>query len=563
MGRSSTSRRASMVAWSLVSALVALIFVLGACGPDPSQSQAQQNRAQLDNELGVARQMGIPDDMLSPVVSREQSLSAGQGGWGYDYHAAASQYAQLYSQLQDIERNAGDVLKQRASQQVDAFSALVIQRKAQGFSEASAYQTRVAQAQRDLASARTPADFARINTFAQGQVQSLVALWPVYQQLQDFQGAYKTLQHAGLTVDWAVAAYQQDLALVRAAVSPQRYTRLGQVVQGQIALLAADRAQAFPYVGGALLSQFQGQIDLLASFGEPTAQFQREHDAVTQQLATAHSPADYLTLIGAINHARAQLSLPLARGQARHDITTLQALVKQVQAKNPLLVYEYANGSRGEGDVEGWFTQAPLRIYWNATCEWDVVCRYNIVDQQAVQMATNLRAMVDNLSDPTPANQPHQTDFVLMRQYGIEDGQVTIVSLREQTLRAYDHGTLVFWTYITTGRYERPSPPGVQYTMWKATHIEFLPTEPIGSPIRGNKTPINYAVNYDSPFWYQFRGFFLHDAWWRLKFGPGSNLPHWDPATFNGGSHGCINLPLDKMVTYFAWVQVGTPVILY
>jgi hypothetical protein len=122
---------------------------------------------------------------------------------------------------------------------------------------------------------------------------------------------------------------------------------------------------------------------------------------------------------------------------------------------------------------------------------------------------------------------------------------------------------MVWWTYVTTGRFERASPPGVQYTQYKQAPIEFLPTEPVGSPIRGFPTHINYGVNYNSPLWYQFSGFFLHDAWWRIGFGPGSNLPHWDPAAFNGGSHGCVNLPLQNMAWYYSWVQSGTPVVLY
>ncbi len=58
-------------------------------------------------------------------------------------------------------------------------------------------------------------------------------------------------------------------------------------------------------------------------------------------------------------------------------------------------------------------------------------------------------------------------------------------------------------------------------------------------------------------------GFFLHDAWWRYKFGPGSNLPHWDPLAFSGGSHGCVNFPEDNMAYVYYHVADGEPIILY
>ncbi len=198
----------------------------------------------------------------------------------------------------------------------------------------------------------------------------------------------------------------------------------------------------------------------------------------------------------------------------------LDALVKQTSAKNSLLDYEYADSSTGIGDVALWFQQAPQQNYENPTCGWDVVCRYGQVDAEAVQMLTNLQAMLVNLNDKTPASQPHQTDLQLMQDYGFMSGLVTVVSLREQVARAYQDGQLVYWSLVTTGRPELPTPPGVLYAVSKQPHIIFQPLGPIG-PANGYPTPINYAVNSTSPYWHQFQGYYLHDAWWRLQFGPG------------------------------------------
>jgi len=172
-------------------------------------------------------------------------------------------------------------------------------------------------------------------------------------------------------------------------------------------------------------------------------------------------------------------------------------------------------------------------------------------------LITNLRALHDDSTDTTPPWQAHQTDLGLMRQYQILSGKVVMVSLIEQTARFYENGVLVYWSYVTTGRQDLPTPPGLHYAMERDAHIEFRSSAPKGSPDWYAPTPINYAVLFAN------YGFFLHDAWWRYQFGPGSNLPHWDPLAFNGGSHGCVNFPEDNMLWVYNWTDVGTPVVVY
>jgi hypothetical protein len=482
-------------------------------------------------------------------VSQENKVAAGDGGWGYSYQNAATNYSLLYTQLMGVEQQSVDTLQHQAMTNVNAFSQALDQRKAQGFVEANDYQVRLSKAFQDLANAKTSGDYARVADFAGAQAQALEAMGPAYQKLQEFQGAFKALEQLNIDVGWAPAAYQQDLTVFRAAASPDRYTRLAQVIDGQIMQLVADRVEALPYVGTAMLTQFQSQVDLLKGWGEQTAAFQQERDQDATELAAAHTVADYLTLAQVINKQTQQMTLPLARGEARSYMTQLQTLVDKYSAENPLEAYEYANPDRGIGDAQAQFQ--------SAASSSDPVSAYDEARDRLKELVLGIEAMHENLSDPTPAWQPHQTDLQLLSALGILDGQVTVVSLREQTARMYVNGKMVYWSYVTTGRFERPSPPGLHYAYWKAAHIEFQPTEPIGSPIRGYPTPINYAVYYAD------YGYFLHDAWWRIGFGPGTNLPHWDPAAFNGGSHGCINFPLQNMAWYFNWVKVGSPVLVY
>jgi lipoprotein-anchoring transpeptidase ErfK/SrfK len=80
---------------------------------------------------------------------------------------------------------------------------------------------------------------------------------------------------------------------------------------------------------------------------------------------------------------------------------------------------------------------------------------------------------------------------------------------------------------------------------------------PKGSQYYYNPTHINYGMVYSD------YGYIVHDAWWRSWFGKYSNLPHYDPISFNNGSHGCVNVPLSDMAWLFQWASYGTPVLVY
>jgi len=55
----------------------------------------------------------------------------------------------------------------------------------------------------------------------------------------------------------------------------------------------------------------------------------------------------------------------------------------------------------------------------------------------------------------------------------------------------------------------------------------------------------------------------IHDAYWRSRYGPGTNGPHYDPTGEDTGTHGCVNVPYQNMVWLWNWTPTGTPVIVY
>jgi L,D-transpeptidase catalytic domain len=527
-------------------AFLVATMVLSACAPDAHEAGANSAKAKLDSEIHHAKSdLGIPDYMLKPIETQEQSIANGSNGFNYNWQNAQQNYTLLYSQLTGIEQTAGDTLKAQVEKDIDAFTTALNQRRAQNFSEIGAYQTRLDTAIQSFQTAKTPGDYAHLDDFVKGQTAALQAMWPAYQKLQDFKTTLRTMRSAGLGSSMGEVEYTQDVAAFTNASSADRYTKLVGVIDGQIMQLMADETEAMPYIGSSMLDAFQARIDLLKQYGESYKPFQQQHDQDAQALSSAQSLADYLTLAQVINKQTAAMQLPLVRGKTRYDLRVLQNLTNTAQAANPLNAYEYASGDEGIGIVQQEVQQAAT--------ESD----FEQADADTTVLITNLRALMDNLHDTTPAWEAHQTDLQLMQVYGIMSGRVVIVSLREQTARFYENGKLVYWSYVTTGRPEKPSPPGLHYAMEKLYHTEFKSGDPVGSALWYAPTPINYAILYAN------YGFFLHDAWWRYKFGPGSNLPHWDPLAFDGGSHGCVNFPEDNMAWTYNWVPIGAPIVVY
>jgi L,D-transpeptidase-like protein len=162
------------------------------------------------------------------------------------------------------------------------------------------------------------------------------------------------------------------------------------------------------------------------------------------------------------------------------------------------------------------------------------------------------------------------------------DGHVILVSLSRQTLYAYENGVFVFSALVETGRPALPTPTGVYHVFLKAcSDLRWVsnsaPTSmhnvnctehngdgyqevftspwPEGSPYWYAPTHINYALKFRAD------GFYLHDAWWHQKFGPGGNVPHQLPdGSWETGSHGCVGMTTASAQRLYAWAPVGTTV---
>ncbi|HEY2594600.1 MAG TPA: L,D-transpeptidase, partial [Chloroflexota bacterium] len=323
-------------------------------------------------------------------------------------------------------------------------------------------------------------------------------------------------------------------------------------------------------------------------------------------LDAAQTASDLSALEKTVAQQEQALAFPLLKVKTFYDInTTLLSLVNEGQStttdvtfagtlyKTPN-AYEYADGAVGldqrehKSDTTA-IQDAQVRldqtVYLEAHPEAngyasDAQTNYQAVDDEAQMFIHNLSAMITNLAQMPKDNNArqawsmtsHATDVSLVDYYGLQNTRVIVVSLREQKARLYENGKMVVGSDgqpyafdVTSGSPDKPSVPGVHCALPPlkgppAGDIYKSP-DPPGSPLYYAPTPVHYSFSYS------LYGYYMHDGWWRdaTEMGYLTNLPHYDPEAFNGGSHGCVNFHYANgdMGKVYAFSNPGIPIIVY
>ncbi len=319
----------------------------------------------------------------------------------------------------------------------------------------------------------------------------------------------------------------------------------------------ATIASATKNQGEAQLLTFQQWISLMQGYNGNTTIYQQQLTSDQQALNTAKTESAYQSALSKLNAHVDAIKIPAMKT----EIKSLQNQLQQGQASwgqqhqyhddynntNYPLGFEY-----GPNGIGGWVQQ-----------EFDsaqTLADYQQTVEDLNMYLTNFQAMTTNAEDKTPYDQVHQTDLQLLQHYGYMNKKVVVVSLYEQAMRVYQNGKLVKAFLVTTGRPERPSPPGTWWVEGKQSPTVFKASVPQSSPYWYPDTPIHYAMQYHSD------GYFLHDSWWRSDYGPGTNFPHQDSSgdSFSSyGSHGCVNIEENNAAWLYNFVSLYTPVLVY
>ncbi|HEY0754685.1 MAG TPA: L,D-transpeptidase [Ktedonobacteraceae bacterium] len=544
-------------------------FLLSACGGSPQiQQQSSQTKQRLDSDLGQARSIGVPATLLTPIIQQEQRLTGTHSPLGLFgdqsadtyYQNLIQRYAQLDAQVTGLETQETQQSDYQASQDLQTMSNALSERKGQNLTQTQPFAAQLIGYQQDLAKAQYPKDFLKISANALASTQALHLMGPANDAVQAFQKVIKQLQTSNIDVTAFNLELQSDRQSFNSARTPTDFTKLISLVNTQINETTTVSTVAIPYVGQAKLNQFSADIQLIKQYnGTNVSKYQQRLQADQQALTNAKTISDFLHISAQIDADIASIQVPLTEAQANY-------LLKQYHQEVTSWGYahEYHNKYNGQNytqdyeyDVQGIGSDADVAVQYAQTID-DYKSAIDLINNDML----HLQMMEQDYTDTTAYNKAHQTDLNLISHYGLTNAkEVFVVSLIKQSMRYYVNGKLVRAFYITSGQFDKPSLPGYWQIFDREAPTKFKSSEPKGSAFWYPDTKINFAMEYHSG------GYFFHDSWWRVNYGPGNNYPHYDTGgdeSFAGnGSHGCINMAENDIAWLYPNSTYDAQVIIY
>ncbi|GER84760.1 hypothetical protein KTAU_33960 [Thermogemmatispora aurantia] len=551
----------------LLLSLMLLLLLMSACGGDSqARQQASQSKDQLDQLLRYALSIGVPATLLQPIQKQETTLSSGSPPFSpFDdrpvttyYTHLTNQYKHLQEQTKQVINTTTEQFQARVQQDMQNFQDALTARRVDGFGNLQFFTQQYQRDQNLMATARYPRDYAAISNEAQTNTQALDLMKATHDRLTALQSTIKQLQKANIDVTAMQAQYQDDVQTFNQAVKPTDFQHLQNLINAQYELAVVNSIQAVPYVGSAKLNMFKAQLDDLKKYGVDASSYQQRYNADKAAMEKATTLEQYLAVSRQIDADMAAMYPDLVRGEAYWLVNEIDRQARSWGQAN--LYHDKFDGNNYILDAG--YTLDGIGYWLNRELSWTYTTEdYQAVVDEEQNELFNLHMMEQNYNDHTPYNKVHQTDLQILDHYHLRSSQVLMVSFTEQAMRVYDHGKLVNAFQVTTGRVERPALPGVWPTQNRESPTEFKSSDPPGSPYYYPPTHINYAILY------HWGGFFVHDAWWRVNFGPGTQFPHYDSGgdeSFAGnGSHGCVNVQEDQMAWLYGHTDWNTVIVIY
>ncbi len=546
--------------------LLSLTAVLSACGGNSQlQQQAAQNKTQLDHLLQQAQTTGVPLSFLQPLYAQEQQISNTNAPFGLFnsqavdlyYQNLATRYAQLQVQVQGVMITTTAQYQSQAQRAMQDFqTALTRQRTAK--LPVQTFEQQFSQNQSLLVIARDPKEYQTITKNATQAQQALDALQVTAGQLQTLNTTIQQMQAAKIDITAMQTQYQSDQELLATATNAQTFQTLSTLIDAQYQQAIVTTTLAIPYVTAAKLNEFATQIAQLKQYGMDTSPYQKRLDA--DRLAMQHTTtlANYQKFAVQVDADMAAMQNDLLQGEASYLIKQFhQEVATWGQAH---LYHDAFNGQNYVLDA-GYMSAGIGSDLDTALSYAYTPDDYQSVVDEAQNALFNLKLLEQDSADKTPYNQVHATDLAMLNHYQLQNKQVLMVSLVEQAMRVYQNGKLVNAFQVTTGRNELPSVPGVWPTLDRLSPTVFKSPDPPGSPYWYPDTPIHYAILYHAG------GYFVHDSWWRVNYGPGTQFPHYDTGgdqSFAGsGSHGCVNVQEQQAAWVYANTNWNTMIVIY
>jgi hypothetical protein len=552
----------------LAGILISIMLVFTACGGSPqSQQQASQNKAQLDQTLQHAIAIGVPVSALQPILNQEQQLASTGAPFtlfndqpATDYNAnLASQYQQLEVQAEGVISTITAQYSLQAQQDMHFFQLALTAQQSKHIGNIQAFSTQFDKATTLLTAAQYPKDYTAVSNDASKTTATLAAMGTTSDQLNTFKNTINQMNAARLDVTAMQDQYQGDLATFNNATTLIEFQNLDTLLNADYQEAVVHSIQALPFVSAAKLGEFKTQLELLKTYGMDPSPYQSLYNADQAAMKKASTIANYLVVSQRIDADIASMHDDLVQGASHYLIN---ALDQEARTWGQAHTYHDKFDSNNYILTAG-YTLPGIGFWLNRELSW----AWQPSDFQAVvddenNEFFNLHMLEQDYSDPTPYNKVHATDLLMMQHYpSLQHGMVLMISQVEQAMRVYQDGKLIRAFYVTTGRVERPALPGVWSVQDRKSPDMFQSTDPPSSPYWYPPTPIHYAILY------HWGGFFVHDAWWRVNFGPGTQFPHYDVGgdeSFAGnGSHGCVNMQENDAAWVYANTDWNTQIAMY
>ena len=549
--------------------LLLSLLILGIIGPNynsdlQAEQQVAQSRAALNQSITQARTAGVPASLLQPVLKQEQQIDSSNTSFFLHpfatntYQPLIKRYHTLSGSIPEIIATATLQAQNRAQQDVQNFQTALTRQTVQAAGNIENFSQQFSQEQTALSLAKTPHDYALISQNTRADILALGAMEITFSQLNDFKATITRLNAARLDVTALELQYQNDLQVFANATQERDFQNVSALIDAQYEQLVVGSVQAFPYISVTKLNELQTQISLLRTYGINTNAYQQRLTADEVTVEQAKTVFDDLLFLKQIDADIASMHDQLVQGEARYLVQQFQQEVLSWAKAHP---YHDAYDGHTYALNSGY-----MQVGIGATLNSDLASAttsvdYGVMVDEAQNALFNLHMFESDYHDATPYNLIHKTDLAMLNHYKLQGKMVLMVSLAEQVMRVYQNSKLLHSFYVTTGRSELPSLPGVWSVLDRKSPIIFKSADAKDSPYWFPDTPIKYAMLY------HWGGYFVHDAWWRASFGPGTQFPHHDASgntSYNfDGSHGCVNLSENDAAWVYQHTDWNTQIVIY
>lgn len=321
--------------------------------------------------------------------------------------------------------------------------------------------------------------------------------------------------------------------------------------------LSVDAIEPFLAIKNGRATVLDGRPGRMVQFGDFSSDLERAVSA----LSTFSADGSVKTVQPAFSSEALQAQLPVIEGMAAAPVTLTfkqkRYVITREQIGAWLIVQPGGVNTESDQPFSFRLDQAALKDFSAAVADAVAIqpketfgyespehgeYAYKNSEGRSLDVQTTSERILDVLTHPSPRTVEVATRVVpaiityKTVQAPKREGKAIAVDLAKQTAYAFENGTLVFWTRVSTGKGAFKTPTGEWKVYTKSAR------QVMSGP--GYYLPnVKWVLPYNGDYT-------LHGTYWHTNFG-------------NPMSHGCTNLSENDAKWFYDWADIGTPVVVY